>query len=402
MDNEILESIKHTKNISKKKVTADKIFTNIKKKDSSISFDELLEILDTMLKDGILHENGMDKSKTYMILENADSVFVPDTQDASNTSDENPEIILEETNLEEKSRQEDISSTQSDKILNEIKNFKKFQADVENKLSLLEDAIISGKCSFKKDTSDNNTSCFAINILKDRISSLEDEVKSKGAFLTQQLLSSKLDNSQMKRCECNRKKPLNVDELNVDQQLVDDKAIHESNLDADNEINSEHKRKVVITGDSLLNGLHEKGLSRNHRVKVNNFPGGTSETILENIDEIIKNKLDCLIIHAGTNDLTNWINLLNQAKKIIKEVKKVSHNTKIAFSSFVTRKDRKNIDKKVLEVNSHLKNYCSQKNIDFIDNNIKEEHLGVKKLHLNKRGNSVLASNILKYLRSTF
>ena len=94
---------------------------------------------------------------------------------------------------------------------------------------------------------------------------------------------------------------------------------------------------------------------------------------------------------------------MNQAKKIIKEVKKVSHNTKIAFSSIVTCKDRQNIDKKVLEVNSHLKNYCRQKNIDFIDNNnIKEEHLGVKKLHLNKRGNSVLASNILKYLRSTF
>ena len=401
MDNEIWESIKHIKNISKKKVTADKIFTNIKKKDSSISFDELLEILDTMVKDGILHENGMDKSKTYMIPENADSVFVPDTQYASNTSDENPEIILEETNLEEKSRQEDISSTQSDKILNEIKNFKKFQADVQNKLSLLEDAIISGKYSFKEDTSDNNTSRFAINILKDRISSLEDEVKSKDAiiaFLTQQLLSSKLDNSQMKRCECNRRTPLNVDE-----SIADDTSTHEPNLDTDNEINSEHKRKVVITGDSLLNGLNEKGLSRNHRVKVNNFPGGTSETILENIDEIIKNKPDCLIIHAGTNDLTNGINLLNQAKKIIKEVKKVSHNTKIAFSSIITRKDRKNIDKKVLDVNSHLKNYCSQKNIDFIDNNnIKEEHLGVKKLHLNKRGNSVLASNILKYLRFTF
>ena len=241
MDNEILESVKHIKNISKEKVTADKIFTNIKKKDSSISFDELLEILETMVKDGILHENGMDKSKTYMIPENADSVFVPDTQDVSNTSDENPEIILKETNLEEKSRQEDISSIQSDKILNEIKNFKKFQADVQNKLSLLEDAIISGKYSFKEDTSDKNTS---INILKDRISSLEDEVKSKDAiiaFLTQQLLSSKLDNSQMKRCECNRKKPLNVDE-----SIVDDKSTHEPNLDTDNEINSEHKRKVII------------------------------------------------------------------------------------------------------------------------------------------------------------
>ena len=33
MENEILESIKHIKNISKKKVTIGKIFTNIKKKE---------------------------------------------------------------------------------------------------------------------------------------------------------------------------------------------------------------------------------------------------------------------------------------------------------------------------------------------------------------------------------
>ena len=31
-----------------------------------------------------------------------------------------------------------------------------------------------------------------------------------------------------------------------------------------------------------------------------------------------------------------------------------------------------------------------------------EEHLGIKKLHLNKKGNSLLANNFLKYLRSTF
>ena len=31
-----------------------------------------------------------------------------------------------------------------------------------------------------------------------------------------------------------------------------------------------------------------------------------------------------------------------------------------------------------------------------------EEHLGIKKLHLNKKGNSLLANNFLKYLRSAF
>ena len=31
-----------------------------------------------------------------------------------------------------------------------------------------------------------------------------------------------------------------------------------------------------------------------------------------------------------------------------------------------------------------------------------EEHLGIKKLDLNKKGNSLLATNFSKYLRSTF
>ena len=96
-------------------------------------------------------------------------------------------------------------------------------------------------------------------------------------------------------------------------------------------------------------------------------------------------------------------NLLNNVEKILKQVIKLSPNTKIAFSSIVTRIDKKDISKTVQDTNSRLKNYCSQKNIDSIQNsNIMEEHLSIKKLHLNKKGNSLLANNFLKYLRSAF
>ena len=44
---------------------------------------------------------------------------------------------------------------------------------------------------------------------------------------------------------------------------------------------SAKKPRVIITGDSLLNGLNEKGLSKDNRVKIKNFPGVTTETILE-------------------------------------------------------------------------------------------------------------------------
>ena len=78
-------------------------------------------------------------------------------------------------------------------------------------------------------------------------------------------------------------------------------------------------------------------------------------------------------------------------------------NTKVAFSSLITRKNKKDLDKKVVEVKNRLKYFCAQTNIDFIDNtNIKEDHLGNKKLHLNKGGNTVLANNLLKHLRSAF
>ena len=47
-----------------------------------------------------------------------------------------------------------------------------------------------------------------------------------------------------------------------------------TNMDKDKTIwiKIEQKR-VVITGDSMLNGIHEKGLSKNYRVKINNSPG---------------------------------------------------------------------------------------------------------------------------------
>ena len=44
-----------------------------------------------------------------------------------------------------------------------------------------------------------------------------------------------------------------------------------------------------------------------------------------------------------------------------------------------------------------------QTNLDYIENNnIKEEHLGNKKLHLNKKENTVFANNLLNYLRAAF
>ena len=94
----------------------------------------------------------------------------------------------------------------------------------------------------------------------------------------------------------------------------------------------------------MVNGISEKGLSVNHKIKIINFPGGTSEKILEKLDVIIKEKPDYIIVHVRTNDITNNVNLLTNVKKIFK-VSKESLSTSIAISSIINRKDKRKIQK---------------------------------------------------------
>ena len=110
-----------------------------------------------------------------------------------------------------------------------------------------------------------------------------------------------------------------------------------------------------------------------------------------------------IINYAGTNCITEEINSWNSVKKIVKKVKQTFPNTKVVLSNQITRNDKKDLDKKMQDVNNRLKNYCMQTKLDYIEkNNIKEEHLGNKKLHLNKKRNTVFANNLLKYLRAAF
>ena len=50
----------------------------------------------------------------------------------------------------------------------------------------------------------------------------------------------------------------------------------------------------------------------------------------------------------------NGINSLYSVKKNVKKVKQTSPNTKLAFSSLITREDKKDLDKKVQCVNEKL------------------------------------------------
>ena len=152
----------------------------------------------------------------------------------------------------------------------------------------------------------------------------------------------------------------------------------------------------------MVNGFSEKGLSVNHKQKIENFLGSTSEKILKKLDVIIKEKPDDLVVHVGTNDITKNVKLLTKVKKIFNKDSKELPSTSIAFSSIIKRKDKTNIQKTLTDTNARLKNFCMQRGISFIDSNgIKEFHLGMKKLHLNKKGNSAFAKDLLHHITRT-
>ena len=71
----------------------------------------------------------------------------------------------------------------------------------------------------------------------------------------------------MKSNKCNLSETFNGDKSFYNNEFSD-----KSNMDKDKTI--KEKKRVVITGDFILNGIHDKGMFKNHRVKVHNFPRG--------------------------------------------------------------------------------------------------------------------------------
>ena len=76
----------------------------------------------------------------------------------------------------------------------------------------------------------------------------------------------------------------------------------------------------------------------------------------------------------------------------------MSPKTKLAFSNVIVRKDKLNLERGHEDINSRMKNFCQQKGIGYIDNsNITENHLGMKNLQLNSKGNTAFAKNLINF-----
>ena len=159
------------------------------------------------------------------------------------------------------------------------------------------------------------------------------------------------------------------------------------------------KTKVTITGDSLIKYLRCDNLSSKNN-DVNTHPESTTVDMLDYIKPTVRRKPDVLVIHTGTNDLTNGVNTMKEVRQLVKCVKELDkeEEVKIGFSSVINRSDR-NLEKEIVDLNLKLKRYCEGNQFLFIDNdNIDKSCLNNSKLHLNQKGTNILCQNIRKSL----
>ena len=79
----------------------------------------------------------------------------------------------------------------------------------------------------------------------------------------------------------------------------------------------------------MLNGIHERGMNKdeNIKVKIRKYPGASSIYISDHIKPSLRKAPEQIIIHVGTNDISNKPNYLKNVKKIVRLVKETCNDT---------------------------------------------------------------------------
>ena len=114
--------------------------------------------------------------------------------------------------------------------------------------------------------------------------------------------------------------------------------------------------------------------------------------MVDHVKPIIPDKPDHIIFHVGTNGIPSDEDAGDIAKSIADlAISAKSPTCDVSISNILTRKDKH--QHKAQIVNNHLKEICTNKNINLIDHskNIKHQHLNKSKLHLTKRGTNILS-----------
>ena len=76
------------------------------------------------------------------------------------------------------------------------------------------------------------------------------------------------------------------------------------------------------------------GISKKNHIKIKINPGATTEDIIDYIKPSISKKRDFVLVHSGTNNLTNGINTMTKIRKVVATVEKMDNEREIKLVFF--------------------------------------------------------------------
>ena len=106
----------------------------------------------------------------------------------------------------------------------------------------------------------------------------------------------------------------------------------------------EEKKNIFIVSDSMWKNITGSGISRDHAVKIKPHPGATTVDMIDYIKPELRHKPDIIILHCGTNDITNDVNTVKKMKKLVKKIEENDGSTDIVISGLIKSFDRNVID----------------------------------------------------------
>ena len=136
----------------------------------------------------------------------------------------------------------------------------------------------------------------------------------------------------------------------------------------------------------MIQSLAQRGISKDHNVKVRPQPRCKTEDIEDHFKPILRKNPDAITIHSGTNDAKNDkpTKKKKKKKKVIKQIEYTNTEIQVIISGLIHREDRE-INDETASISNQLESYCCSKSVLFVNNdNMKLSCLAKDKLHLNK------------------
>ena len=105
--------------------------------------------------------------------------------------------------------------------------------------------------------------------------------------------------------------------------------------------NKKSRRHIYIIGDFMVQHITGPGISKNDQVQVKAHADATADETIDYIKPNILQKPDIVIIHSGTNGLSQDVNTMGRVRKVAAAAKEIETkaNIKLGFSGITARVD---------------------------------------------------------------